>query len=252
MPYPLRSFAFRRKEEAMEDYRTQALAQAAELIAQAAGEPTAQRCRMRGDWCASPAAFALAARRQTDPERMAAALARKVDLTGSWFDRGSAEGGYVNLRLAPGWYAAVARAAVEPGPAVDTPVPPVPIFPAAIDRKDWRFLCRSGRKGRVPEPALAARQDDGNPVWRVRYTAWRMGVLAARRGTELPADWSPEDRTLLQRAAEYPARCRENGPALGRYLAALAQLLWQYPGASGAAQMACARVLTAGYGQLTG
>lgn len=43
----------------MEDYRSLALTQAAELIAQAAGEPIAQRCRMRGDWCASAAVFAL-------------------------------------------------------------------------------------------------------------------------------------------------------------------------------------------------
>lgn len=235
----------------MEDYLEQALAQASERIARAAGEPVTRRCRMRESWCASPAAFALAARRQTDPEQLAVALTRKVDLTGSWFDRAEAEKGYVNLRLSPEWYAAVARAIVVPGPTVDTPVPPIPAFPAAIDPGDWRFLCRSDGKKRT-DPALAARQDDGNPAWRVRYTARRMTVVADRKGTELPVDWSREERTLLQQAAEYPAQSREGAPALGRYLAALAGLLWQHPGVSGAVQMACARILAAGYGQLSG
>ena len=236
----------------MEDYLGQALAQAAALIARAAGEPIPRRCRIRGDCCASPAAFALAARRQTDPEGLAAALAGRIELTGSWFDRGAAEKGYVNLHLSPQWYAAVAGAVIEPGPTVDTPVPPVPAFPAAIDLGDWRFLCRSGGGDSVPAPILAARQDDGNSAWRVRYTARRMGELAARRGTLPPANWSLSDRRLLQRAAEYPSRRRERGPDLGRYLAELAGLLWKCPGASGAVQGTCARVLTAGYGQMTG
>lgn len=236
----------------MEDYRSLALTQAAELIAQAAGEPITQRCRMRGNWCASAAVFALAARQGLEPEQVAAALVRRVELSHSWFDCVEAEGGYLNLRLSPAWYAAVAAEPVTPGPGIESLVPPIPAFPAAIDPGDWRFLCRSGRKGGDPNPALAARQDDGNPAWLVRYTAQRMGALAVRRGTALPADWSPEDRTLLRQAAEYPARQLERGTALGRYLAELAGLLWQCPGVSGTVQMACAQVLAAGYGQLAG
>ena len=164
----------------------------------------------------------------------------------------AAENGYLNLHLSPAWYAAVAAEEVIPGPNMVTPVPPIPAFPAAIDLGDWRFLCRSGGEGHTPAPALAARQDDGNSAWLVRYTAQRVRALADRSGTAVPASWSQEDRTLLQRAAEYPARSQESGPALGRYLAALAQLLWQHSGTAGAVKLACANVLAAGYRQLAG
>ena len=162
----------------MEDYRAWALAQGAERIARAAGEPVSGRCRFQGDWCASPGAFGLASRRGADPAAVAAALARGTDLAGSWFDRAEALGGYVNLRLAPAWYGAVASAAVVPGPVAETAVPPCPAFPAALAPGDWKFLCRSA-VGTVP-PALAARQDGENPAWLVRYTARRMAALAGR------------------------------------------------------------------------
>ena len=159
-------------------------------------------------------------------------------------------GGYVNLRLAPAWYGAVASAAVVPGPVAETAVPPCPAFPAALAPGDWKFLCRSA-VGTVP-PALAARQDGENPAWLVRYTARRMAALAGRGGGEPPPVWAPGDRELLRLTAEYPARRREPGPALGRYLAALARQLWRLEPVSGAVQRACAGVLAAGYRQLSG
>lgn len=234
----------------MEDYRAWALAQGAERIARAAGEPVSGRCRFQGDWCASPGAFGLASRRGADPAAVAAALARGTDLAGSWFDRAEALGGYVNLRLAPAWYGAVASAAVVPGPVAETAVPPCPAFPAALAPGDWKFLCRSA-VGTVP-PALAARQDGENPAWLVRYTARRMAALAGRGGGEPPPVWAPGDRELLRLTAEYPARRREPGPALGRYLAALVRQLWRLEPVSGAVQRACAGVLAAGYRQLSG
>lgn len=236
----------------MEDYLAQALSQAAQLTALAAGEPMPQPSGLRGAWCASPAAFALAARRGTDPVPTAEELARTLDLTGSWFDRAAAEQGYLNFHLAPAWYRAVAGGAVEPGPVIERSVPGIPPFPAAIHPGDWRFLCRSGRAQKGPNPALAARQDDGNPAWLVRYTALRMSALADRAGAAVPEHWTPEERSLLRKAAEYPAQRGKNGPQLSRYLVALARQLWQTPNGSGAVLGVCARVLAAGYSQLAG
>ena len=223
----------------MEDYRAWALAQGAERIARAAGSRSPV-LPVPGDWCASPGA-GLASRRGADPAAVAAALARGTDLAGSWFDRAEALGGYVNLRLAPAWYGAVASAAVVPGPVAETAVPPCP--PSGSP-------CAGGLEVSLPECRRDCTACPGRPAGRGeprlagRYTARRMAALAGRGGGEPPPVWAPGDRELLRLTAEYPARRREPGPALGRYLAALARQLWRWsrsPGRSSGPAPGCWR-----------
>ncbi len=232
----------------MEDYLTQALSQAAELVSRAV--PCTQRCRLAGDWCSSPAAFSVAAHRGEAPETVAKDLAAHIDVTDSWFDRVTVTGGYLNFRLSHRWYSAVAAEPVVPGPAWRQSVPPIPVFPAAIHSGDWRFLCRSGRNHRTPEAQLAARQDQGNPAWLVRYTGRRLSGLAERERGERPEGWSETDRRLLRSVAEYPGRSVGSAPALSHYLTGLAQQLWKTRDSAPTVQKICAGVLTAGYQQL--
>lgn len=234
----------------MKDYRALALDQAAMLAGTAAGVRKFGACRLTGEWCGSPEAFPLAARGTRSPVQVAEELARRVDLTDSWFDRVAVTDGYLNFRLAQRWYTAVDTEPVVLGPECTEAVPPPPDFPAAIYLGDWRFLWRSGGGKRRPD--LAARQDQGNPAWLVRYTGRRMRTLASREGTEIPEVWSEADRTLLRMGAEYPGLCRAESPVLGRYLAELARLLWKNDSGSGAAKGFCAAILAAGYQQLAG
>lgn len=236
----------------MKDYRTLALDQAAALAGTAAGVSKFRACRLTGGWCGSPEGFPLAARGNRQPVRVAEELARRIDLTNSWFDRVAVTGGYLNFRLAQGWYTAVDTEPVIPGPECSEAVPLPPDFPATIHLGDWSFLWRSSGEKRRPRSALAARQDMGNPAWLVRYTGRRMGTLAGREGTEIPEVWSEVDRTLLRMGAEYPEMCTAESPALGRYLTGLARLLWKSGSGSWAAKAHCAAVLEAGYQQLAG
>lgn len=235
----------------MEDYRAWALAQGAERIARAAGEPGLRPLPVPGGLVRQSGSFWPGIPAGCGPGGGGGGPGRGTDLAGSWFDRAEALGGYVNLRLAPAWYGAVASAAVVPGPVAETAVPPCPAFPAALARGTgsfsagvpsglYRLPWPPGRTGRTP------------PGWSgIPPGAWRRwpGAAAGSRLLSGP----PGDRELLRLTAEYPARRREPGPALGRYLAALARQLWRLEPVSGAVQRACAGVLGGrDTGQLSG
>lgn len=205
--------------------------------------------RVHGKGFATPAPFRLAKEQGTTAERCAQALAQTLTLTDTWFSQAIPQGGYVNLTLCPAWYAAVAAEPARMGGAVTTPVPPLPAFPAEILPADWRCLCRGSK--RPPTPALAARQDRGNPAWLVRYTAERLEQLSQRSGINRTSVLE-KDQALLLRTAEFPLRSQRDTPAqLFRYLTGLAQQVWQTECFTGSAAERCARVLAAGYAQLS-
>lgn len=234
----------------MKDYRSLALTQAAMLVGRAAKVTVPQNCRLMDGCCGSPEAFALAARQSRSPELVAAELMEQVELADSWFDRVTSEGGYLNLRLSDLWYTAVATAPIERGAVYPVAVPPMPAFPAVIQPGDWRFLCRS-EKAQVT-PMLAARQDQGNAAWLVRYTGQRLAELAARQGGMSPRHWKEQDRRVLLNVSEYPSRRSAEPMVLRRHLTQLARLVWKSDTLSPVTQRACAQVLTAGYHQLAG
>ena len=202
--------------------------------------------RVHNGCLATPAPFRLAKERQTSAEVCAQALAESVDLTGTWFSEAVPAGGYLNLVFAAEWYDAAARELVQAGVPVASPVPPVPaeIFPG-----DWRCLCRTQKK--PPTAQLAARQDAGNPAWLVRYTAERLQRLA-ERSAPVSQVWTEGEQALLLLAAEFAQRQERDTPAqLFRYLVELARQVWQVRCFVGGAAVRCARVLAAGYAQLS-
>ena len=193
--------------------------------------------------------FQLAKRSGKPAEACAQALAETVDLTGTWFAKAVPVGGYLNLTFAPAWYDAAAREPAPAGTPVTTPVPPMPAFPAEIFVGDWRCLCRAQKK--PPAPQLAARKDAGNPAWLVRYTAERLQRLA-ERSAPVSLDWTEGEKALLLLAAEFAQRQERDTPAqLFRYLTGLARQVWQVRCFVGGAAVRCARVLAAGYAQLS-
>lgn len=198
---------------------------------------------------ASPAPFRLAKERGIAAEVCAQALAQSLSLADTWFSQAIPLGGYVNLTLRPAWYGAVAAEPAWAGVPVTTPVPALPAFPAEILPADWRCLCRGSK--RPPTPALAARQDRGNPAWLVRYTAERLEQLSQRPEGDRTVV-SEKDQALLLLAAEFAHRSQRDTPAqLFRYLTGLAQQVWQFHRFTGPAAGRCARVLAAGYAQLS-
>ena len=205
--------------------------------------------RVHNGCLATPAPFRLAKEAQTSAEVCAQALAESVDLSGTWFSEAVPAGGYLNLVFAAEWYDAAAREPVQVGTPVTRPVPPVPAFPAEIFVGDWRCLCRTQKK--PPAPQLAARQDAGNPAWLVRYTAERLQRLA-ERSAPVSLDWPEGEKALLLLAAEFAQRQERDTPAqLFRYLTGLARQVWQVRCFVGGAAVRCARVLAAGYAQLS-
>ena len=182
-------------------------------------------------------------------EVCAQALAESVDLTGTWFSQAVPAGGYLNLVFASEWYDAAAQEPAQVGAPVTDPVPPIPDFSAEIFPGDWRCLCRAQKK--PPAPQLAARQDAGNPAWLVRYTAERLQRLAGRSAPVSQA-WTEGEQALLRLAAEFAQRQERDTPAqLFRYLVELARQVWQVRCFVGGAAVRCARVLAAGYAQLS-
>lgn len=193
--------------------------------------------------------FQLAKRSGKPAEACAQALAESVDLTGTWFSEAVPAGGYLNLVFAAEWYDAAAQEPAQAGVPVASPVPPVPAFPAEIFVGDWRCLCRTQKK--PPAPQLAARQDAGNPAWLVRYTAERLQRLA-ERSAPVSQVWTEGEQALLLLAAEFAQRQERDTPAqLFRYLTGLARQVWQVRCFVGGAAVRCARVLAAGYAQLS-
>lgn len=205
--------------------------------------------RVHNGCLATPAPFRLAKERQTSAEICAQALAEAVELDGTWFSEAVPAGGYLNLVFAAEWYDVAAREPARVGTPVTSPVPPVPAFPAEIFVGDWRCLCRTQKK--LPTAQLAARQDAGNPAWLVRYTAERLQRLAERSAPE-SLDWTEGEKALLLLAAEFAQRQERDTPAqLFRYLTGLARQVWQVRCFVGGAALRCARVLAAGYAQLS-
>lgn len=205
--------------------------------------------RVHNGCLATPAPFRLAKEAQTSAEVCAQALAESVDLSGTWFSEAVPAGGYLNLVFAAEWYDAAARELVQAGVPVASPVPPVPAFPAEIFAGDWRCLCRTQKK--CPTAQLAARQDAGNPAWLVRYTAERLQRLA-ERSAPVSQVWTEGEQALLLLAAEFAQRQERDTPAqLFRYLTGLARQVWQVRCFVGPAAVRCARVLAAGYAQLS-
>lgn len=198
---------------------------------------------------ASPAPFRLAKERGVTAEVCAQALAQGLPLAGTWFSHAIPLGGYVNLTLRPAWYGVAAAEPARAGVPVTTPTPPIPPFPAEIAPGDWRCLCRTSK--RPPVPALAARQDSGNPAWLIRYTAERLEQLFQRQGEDRTSV-SKGEQALLLLAAEFAQRSGQDTPAqLFRYLTGLARQVWQFRCFTGPAAGRCARVLAAGYAQLS-
>ena len=194
--------------------------------------------------------FQLAKRSGKPAEACAQALAETVDLTGTWFVKAVPVGGYLNLTFAPAWYDAAAREPAPAGTPVTTPVPPMPDFPAEIFAGDWRCLCRTQKK--CPTAQLAARQDAGNPAWLVRYTAQRLQRLAEREALPASQAWTEGEQALLLLAAAFAQRQQRDTPAqLFRYLTELARQVWRERCFEGGAAQRCARVLAAGYAQLS-
>ncbi len=147
------------------------------------------------------------------------ALAGRIDLTGSWFQKVETEGGYLNFFPAPAWYDAAVEQLPPVGPEAALPPPKVD-FPAAIHPADWAFW--QALRGTAPDPALVARQDAANPGWLVRYTARRLAVLEPQSDTAL--DWTAERRQLLWTLAQLPQE--GNGRRMAGYLLALAKEIW--------------------------
>lgn len=237
----------------MNDFIATVQDRAAELIAAAAETDVHMipPCQIKGDWVASAAAMALVRKWEKSPIDIAEELAKRIPIEQEgWFDAVEAKRGYVNLRLGPIWYATVAGTPPDDGPIVEDPVDPIPEdFPVEVDPGDWNFLVRMGG-GVSPERASA--RDSSNPAWYVRYTADRMAELAEREGTAFPKEWNEPERDLLRRSASYVYRCWDPCPALGQYLTRLADTLWkEQENVCGAVKRRCARVLAAGYVQLS-
>lgn len=206
--------------------------------------------RVHNGCLATPAPFRLAKEGQISAEACAQALAKKVNLDGTWFSEAVPAGGYLNLALAPEWYDAATEEPAQAGTLAAATTPPVPAFPAEIFPGDWRCLCRTQKK--PPAAQLAARQDAGNPAWLVRYTAERLQGLAKRGALPASQTWTEGERALLLLAAEFAQRQERDTPAqLFRYLTGLARQVWQLRCFTGGAALRCARVLAAGYERLS-
>ncbi|MCD7919369.1 MAG: hypothetical protein LUG45_04740 [Clostridiales bacterium] len=173
----------------MEGPLTQARAAADRLT----GGPGA---RLRGQMIASPAAFSLAKDAPQPAEALAEELARRLPLEGTCFSAVEAREGYLNFTLSQGWYRSVEDAALlaeYPVQKMQYPVK-LPDYPASIHPFDWRLLTLLG-KGNAPGPGLAARQDEANPGWLLRYTVRR---LAAFGSEATPSDgYSAAEQALL-------------------------------------------------------
>ncbi|MCD7757397.1 MAG: hypothetical protein LUH45_04425 [Clostridiales bacterium] len=148
-----------------------------------------------------------------------AKLAERIDLTGSWFQKVEAEGGYLNFFPALAWYNAAVEQLPPVGPEANLQTPDV-AFPAALHPADWAFW--QALRGTEPDPALMARQNAANPGWLVRYTARRLADLEPRASAAL--DWTAERRQLLWTLAQFPQQGNRRRTA--RYLLALAREIW--------------------------
>ncbi|MCD8147656.1 MAG: hypothetical protein LUD84_10365 [Clostridiales bacterium] len=148
-----------------------------------------------------------------------AELTGHMDLTGSWFQRVEAAGGYLNFFPAPAWYCAAVEQLPPVGPEVDL-LPLNVDFPATIHPEDWAFW--QALRGTAPDPALMARQDAANPGWLVRYTARRLADLELRADAAL--DWTAERRQLLWTLAQFPQE--GNRRRMAGYLLMLAGKIW--------------------------
>lgn len=174
-------------------------------------------------------------------------LADVIDLSGSWFQSVEAEGGYLNFTLSAAWYQAAVEALPAIGEMGEPPVVPVD-FSARIDPWDWHFW--KALRGKVPDPAIAARQDRENPGWLARYTVQRLADLEPQAGETPP--WTEEQKGLMLALARYPQGARPQ--ALAVYLDELSRKIWEIgPGRIPAAlNRHCRRILTVGRMELGG
>lgn len=149
----------------------------------------------------------------------AQALAGRLDLTGTWLESVTARSGFLNFTLSPAWYEAAAACPPEvvPIPALS----PVSVnYPGKIAPFDWHFL--TALRGRVPDPALAARQDAANSGALLRLTLRRLEQVEGRVPPETV--WREEHRRLLLLLAQFEPKARPKRQAI--YLEAVARQAW--------------------------
>lgn len=149
----------------------------------------------------------------------AAALADRLDLNGTWLESVTARAGFLNFTLSAAWYEATVTQPPEIMPLPD--LSPVSVdFSARIDPFDWCFL--SALRGKVPDPALAARQDAANPGALLRLTLRRLEQVEGR--VPPVTDWTEENRRFLLLLAQYESEARPKRQAI--YLEAVARRVW--------------------------
>lgn len=149
----------------------------------------------------------------------AAALAERLDLSGTWLDCVTARAGFLNFTLSAAWY----EAAVTQPPEIVLLPDPSPVsmdFPAKIDPFDWCFL--NALRGKVPDPALAARQDAANPGALLRLTLRRLEQVEGR--VPPVTDWTEETRRFLLLLAQLEPAARPKRQAI--YLETVARRVW--------------------------
>ncbi len=170
--------------------------------------------KSKGERVSNPAPRAL----KLDGQPILERLAPSAD----FFRSIALENGFFNFYFSSRWYALVIEDTPCPAIRREIPLGKEISSPCPLTLWDLRFL--TALCGAAPDWTLAARQDQGNPAWLVRYTAARLAALEGRPG---PAGFSREIRDLICLAADYPCVSGAESRTLARYLCALSHAVWE-------------------------
>lgn len=200
----------------MTDYKLLACRQADDLLQAALNAPVPMPTRKgKGAFAANAAPKA----HRLDGE----AVLPLLSTAGTFFEEITLDNGFLNFHFGEAFYAAVLSMEPEKACPGKLPIAREIQSPAAVEKWDIVFL--TALKGKPPHWSLAARQDRENPAWLVRYTARRL-LEFSTSDAEI-ADISPEMRSLLCLAADYPAFSQGDARALAGFLHSLALRVWE-------------------------
>lgn len=199
----------------MRDWKQLACREADLILSQALGYPVPVHTRKsRGERVSNPAprAFRLDG----------AAVLEQLSPNPKFFQAITLENGFFNFYFSSAWYTWIIEDSPVPAARREISAFQPSASPAALSPEDLRFL--TALYSCLPHWTLAARQDQGNPAWLVRYTQTRLCTLEGYSPST--NTFSREIRKLLCLAADYPSVCNGASKILAQYLYDLSKAVW--------------------------